>query len=121
MKQLKKYHVPFILLCYLMNAGLLTAQLNGFLPVLSSSGTINSNGTYYQDYIIPSSMNGKILHMTLTGADGGRVRSSEAQKWNDAGQGATVELEATIGSAANQIKPGATVRFIVGLKGVDRT
>ncbi|TNE47009.1 MAG: hypothetical protein EP344_19865, partial [Bacteroidetes bacterium] len=121
MKQLKKYYVSFILLCCLMNAGLLTAQFDGFLLALSSSGTINADGSNYQDFIIPSSMNGKVLHMTLTGADGGRVRSSEAKKWNDAGQGATVELEATIGNAANQIKPGATVRFIVGLKGVDRT
>lgn len=81
---------------------------------------VNYNGTY-QDFTIPSGANlngSNYITFFLKGADGGKSNGTYFVH-RKAGGGATVEADLEIGSGPGQLKPGGTLRIIVGKNGTN--
>ncbi|MEZ4941062.1 MAG: hypothetical protein R3D58_09345 [Saprospiraceae bacterium] len=98
-------------------------RLTGFLNVDGATYRINQDGANYIDYIIPQPGANPYLTITARGGDGGRVyaRSSILDNMFIAkahgGQGATAVATFKIGSGANELNPGGTLRVIIGRAG----
>ena len=90
-------------LLILINAPHLSAQI----------ATINYSGDY-QDVIIPTDLSAKYLTITAVGGDGGRIKRVKSY---NGGRGALVKATFELGSDADQLHPGGTIRFIVGGQG----
>lgn len=118
---MKKQNLHFFLLVSILCCWLGSVDTNRIYAqnVLGSSGSLEFNSKQAVDYLIPDNANGKYLYLTLKGGAGGRVRAQTSGIWKAAGQGATVELVAKIGSGAKAIPPSSTIRFIVGEAGGD--
>lgn len=80
--------------------------------------TISAGNNAPQDFIVPSTANGKYLVIDLKGANGGRVAPKNTI-YKESGEGATVKFAVKIGNGTSEIKPGSTLRFILGKKGRD--
>ncbi|MEM9258972.1 MAG: hypothetical protein AAGA62_04960, partial [Bacteroidota bacterium] len=79
--------------------------------------TLNYSGTY-EEFTIPLEADGNVLEFYLRGSDGGTATASSCKE--PGGEGAEVEGLLSIGNNnVNQLKPGATVRFIVASGGVE--
>lgn len=82
--------------------------------VEGSFQTINASGAY-EDYTIPTGTEGLSLILYLRGADGGKRDYSVGTV--KGGQGALATARFPIGYGANELNPGGTIRFIVGVRG----
>ncbi|MEZ4962975.1 MAG: T9SS type A sorting domain-containing protein [Saprospiraceae bacterium] len=85
--------------------------------------TINANGSQEyqgsaQDYTIPYYSIHNTLSFTLRGGDGGYAKAGN-NCTTYGGAGATTVAEFWIGTGTNELKPGGTIRFIVGKHGKD--
>lgn len=89
------------------------------LRLTAQSGTYQSKGIY-EDYFIPNNATGYIA-LTAVGGGGGVKRFDNGIKDFKvaAGEGAYVKAWFEIGTGENQLKPGSTLRFIVGGRGAD--
>lgn len=81
---------------------------------LGGSNEIQHSGTY-RDFSIPEEAKGKYLYLAAKGGDGGRVTVD--LRVGKGGEGAVVSGYFKVGSKANAIPVGATLRFIVANKG----
>ncbi|MBK8969114.1 MAG: T9SS type A sorting domain-containing protein [Lewinellaceae bacterium] len=118
---MKKLHSLLLVL-----ALVLVHSLNLSAQTLNDDGsthTINANGSTQhqgaaQDYTIPSNTTYNTLSFTLRGGDGGYAKAG-ADCQSNGGEGATTEAVFWIGNGINELRPGGTVRFIVGKHGVN--
>ncbi|MEM6770259.1 MAG: hypothetical protein AAF597_06745, partial [Bacteroidota bacterium] len=79
--------------------------------------TLNYSGTY-EEFTIPLEAEGDVLEFYLQGSDGGTATANSCEE--PGGEGAEVEGLLIIGdNNATQLKPGATVRFIVAKGGIN--
>ncbi|MEZ4966238.1 MAG: MopE-related protein [Saprospiraceae bacterium] len=103
-----------------------TAELSA--QTLNDNGstyTINANGSEQrlgsaQDYTIPSNTSYNSISFTLRGGDGGYAEAGTSDGdpcKSNGGAGATTEALFWIGNGTNELKPGGTIRFIVGKHG----
>lgn len=114
-----------LVVLFALSSSLLFGQtrLTGFLTVDGGTHRINQDGTNYIDYIIPQPGANPYFTITARGGDGGRLHSLNSL-WDNiitakshGGQGATVVATFKIGTGANELAPGATLRVIVGRGG----
>ena len=75
-------------------------------------------GGQVQDYTIPASPSYNGITFNLRGGDGGKAKAG-ANCQSEGGDGATVSATFVIGTEAEQLQPGGTIRFIVGKHGDD--
>lgn len=87
-----------------------------------SAQDLNDNGLPYRindvgyvDYSIPTGIEGELV-FTLNGGDGGR-RVVPNLCIKKGGEGATARLIFAVGDGPNKLKPGGTIRFVIGEKG----
>ncbi|MEM1330064.1 MAG: hypothetical protein AAGG07_05850 [Planctomycetota bacterium] len=74
-------------------------------------------GQQVQDFVIPDLDRG-LLALTASGADGGDAFAGpNLGCFGAGGQGASVQAQFTIGNLPGMLKPGGTLRFIVGQRG----
>ncbi len=71
-----------------------------------------------QDYTIPAASTQNRITFTLRGGDGGFAKAGADCK-SAGGEGAITTAQFAIGNYANELKPGGTIRFIVGKHGND--
>lgn len=91
-----------------------------------STHTIDANGAFQwvgsaQDYTIPANSSYNSISFTLRGGDGGSAEAGTSGGnpcISYGGAGATTEAEFWIGNGTNELKPGGTIRFIVGKYGI---
>ena len=105
-------------LLFLLFLGLAVAQTMAqpIMQISSTPTTINHNNSY-QDFKIPFDMTDGAIKLSAWGGDGGhRTNLSNILKAKG-GAGATQSAWFRIGYGANELRPGATIRFIVGGKG----
>lgn len=74
-----------------------------------------SGGT--RDFIVPASAVSKTLYLYIDGGDGGTVSYKNNLTSGKGGQGARVSAFLKVGSDANQIPVGSTIRFYIAAKG----
>ena len=78
-----------------------------------------------QDFVIPADLDLDVINaiaFTARGADGGRVKSDElGANVGRGGEGALVTAEFMIGDGPQELRPGGTLRFIVGHRGNGQT
>ncbi|MCB9331074.1 MAG: ricin-type beta-trefoil lectin domain protein [Lewinellaceae bacterium] len=76
---------------------------------------------HYHDYVIPQTTDQYIV-LTAVGGDGGSIRFKNAFKDFTVGGGSGAFLKSyfKIGTASNNLKPGSTLRFMVGGGGESR-
>lgn len=101
----------FIIASGLANLKAQTLIVNGELHEVTYNGT-------YQDFTIPAAnllFPYDYITFFLKGADGGKTDYEDILK--KAGGGAKVEASFEVGNAAGQLKPGGTVRVIIGEQG----
>ncbi|MEM9259256.1 MAG: hypothetical protein AAGA62_06380, partial [Bacteroidota bacterium] len=72
--------------------------------------TLEFSGTY-EEFTIPLEAEGNVLDFYLLGSDGGTATANSCTE--PGGEGAEVEALFPIGTGLNELKPGATLRFIV--------
>ncbi|MCB0535611.1 MAG: RICIN domain-containing protein, partial [Saprospiraceae bacterium] len=98
-----------VLFCY-GSAVQLTAQ----------DATFQYEGTYH-DYVIPQTTK-KYAVLTAVGGDGGRIHFKNllTDFQVGGGRGGLLKAYFKIGNASNNLKPGSTLRFIVGESGESR-
>ncbi len=75
----------------------------------------------YQDYVIPQTTNEYVI-LTAVGGDGGRLHFKNLLKdfTVSGGKGSFLRAYFKIGNESTSLKPGSTLRFIVGEKGESR-
>ncbi|MCB9053607.1 MAG: RICIN domain-containing protein [Lewinellaceae bacterium] len=73
----------------------------------------------YHDYVIPLQTTRQYILLTAVGGDGGRIqfKNSFEDFKVGGGRGAFLKAYFKIGNASNNLKPGSTLRFIVGGSG----
>jgi hypothetical protein len=97
---------------------------DGYEPCSVSFTEVNAGGQVhtvyytgnYQDYTIPENTTADRIELVLKGADGGRYGYCDKK----GGKGAEVKAVFPVGYGTNQLRPGGTLRFIVGQKGESR-
>lgn len=77
---------------------------------------ITYTGTY-RDFTIPADAAGKYIYLQARGGDGGTISYKDNLPPGKGGQGATVSGYFKVGSGANEVPVGATLRTIVGQSG----
>ena len=73
----------------------------------------------YQDLVIPEDIDldqVDAISFILKGGDGGKSKPTQTV-FRKGGAGATTTADFKIGNAADELKPGGTIRFIIGQKG----
>ena len=113
-----KISLPFILILSLLffsNSNPIFSQ-----TILTADETfhrVDANGSY-KDFLIPSDLSGTYkISFRLLGGDGGGAKTPGYECEAYGGDGAFVTFSFNIGTGANDLAPGGTLRFIPGLGG----
>ena len=106
---------------------ILTLLLSTALVQVSAANDMIANGEIHelgytgnmQDFVIPSTFKKGTLFLVAFGADGGNaiVETLTNHAFGIGGSGASIASGYIVGTGADQIDPGSTIRFIVGQKG----
>ncbi|MCB9276447.1 MAG: HYR domain-containing protein [Lewinellaceae bacterium] len=95
---------------------LMARQLNAQDPIVVDGTSVEINfSDGYEDFIIPSTFETGIIEFLLKGGDGGKITGCDGDV--KGGKGATINVAFNIGSNANDLEPGGTLRLVVGAKG----
>lgn len=130
---MKKYHnyvstiskavFGFLVLSFL-GINMLPAQvaLNGELYSDGVLRTVETNDVSvnkkYLEVTIPNDATLSQLVLEAKGGDGGNISGRGGSiNWNETGSGALIRAKFQVGTNPDQLKPGSTLRFIVGHKG----
>ncbi len=114
---LRKITLLLVLLtAFALDASAQTLNDNGSTHTINANGSGQDQGSA-QDYTIPSNSTRNSIRFTLTGGDGGKAQAGTCQRFG--GTGATTEAVFMVGLGTNELKPGGTIRFVIGKHGVD--
>ena len=94
-----------------------STRAQNYLQEVGEYVEISANGSY-QDYLIPENASLERLEFVLKGGDGGKFIKQSCEA--DGGEGARIRMAFRIGQGANELRPGGTIRFIVGKQGGSR-
>ncbi len=109
--------------------GLINSNLQAQINDNGAVHTVGYNGSY-QDFAIPMNPAISKISFTLNGGDGGYAQVTDSYPditcfcetsvtvKSNGGSGSTTNLTFQVGSGANQIPHGSTIRFVVGRAGV---
>ncbi|MCB9851678.1 MAG: hypothetical protein H6819_01175 [Phycisphaerales bacterium] len=105
----------FIAMALVILSGALTPALADDLII----GTEQSLGVTGQveEFTIPVVDPPSVIRLSLFGADGGEAVAQDGDCSQPGGQGATVIATFRIGFGFQELRPGGTIRFVVGMKG----
>ena len=112
-----------LLLTISLSSSLLIGQtrLTGTLNEDGGTHRIEQPGIAYTDFTVPQAGAQPYLIFLLRGGDGGKSWITNIFKQvvhtGQGGQGATVKATFKIGNGANELKPGSTLRLIIGQRG----